>query len=149
MRPKRQSELNKCIFDHSSLFKRLLVNDSKYNNLTGTQPIPCNCGGAQQGRARERELGSWCVSINGRAWNGRAGVNGIARRQHRARAWSELVSINGRARQRVRALSWRASINGRAQGARERGRESISLISKFKSSLKSSVVAPYAVVSSR
>jgi hypothetical protein len=39
-------------------------------------------------------------------------------------------------------LSWRASINGRARGARERGRKSRSPISKKKSSLKSSVVAP-------
>jgi hypothetical protein len=81
-----------------------------------------------------------------RARNGREGVNGIARRQQQVRAWSGRVSIDGRARQRVRALSWRASINGRARGARDRGRESRSPIFKFKSSLKSSVVAPDAVV---
>jgi hypothetical protein len=81
-----------------------------------------------------------------RALNGRAGVNGIARRQQRVRSWSGLVSINGRARQRLCAWSLRASINGRARGARERGLESRSPISKFKPSLKSSVVAPGAVV---
>jgi hypothetical protein len=70
-------------------------------------------------------------------------------RQQRLRAWSGLVSINGRARQRVRALSWRESINWRAQGARERGRESISPISNFKSLLKSFIVEPDAAVSSR
>jgi hypothetical protein len=87
-----------------------------------------------------------CKHQRARARNGRAGVNGIVRRQRRGRSWSWLVSINWRARLRVRACSWRASINGRARGARESGRESRSPISKFKSSLKSSVVAPDAVV---
>jgi hypothetical protein len=59
------------------------------------------------------------------------------------RAWSRLVSINVRALQQLRAWSWVISING-ALDARERGRQSKSPMSKFKS--KSSVVAPNAVV---
>ena len=82
-------------------------------------------------------------------WARKAGasVNGMSRKQQHLCACSSRAGVNGRARKHTGLLVYLAPGARRVGGWwGERGRESRSPICKLKSSLKTSVIPPHAVV---